>query len=53
MTQNGDSLYVYNGVESDAEVSRTITRHGSTILLMKPKEYTLEEIFMKYYREAN
>jgi len=53
VTQNADSLYVYNGVESDAEVSRTITRHGSTILMMKPKEYTLEEIFMKYYREAN
>jgi ABC-2 type transport system ATP-binding protein len=53
VTQNGDSLYVYNGVESDAEVSRTITRHGSTILMMKPKEYTLEEIFMKYYREAD
>jgi ABC-2 type transport system ATP-binding protein len=53
VTRNGDSLYVYNGVESDAEVSRTITRHGSTILMMKPKEYTLEEIFMKYYREAN
>ncbi len=53
VTQNGDSLYVYNGAENDAEVSRTITRHGSTILLMKPKEYTLEEIFMKYYREAN
>ncbi len=53
VTQNTDSLYVYNGVESDAEVSRTITRHGSTILMMKPKEYTLEEIFMKYYREAD
>jgi ABC-2 type transport system ATP-binding protein len=53
VTKNGDSLYVYNGAENDAEVSRTITRHGSTILLMKPKEYTLEEIFMKYYREAN
>jgi len=53
VTKNGESLYVYNGAESDAEVSRTITRHGSTILLMKPKEYTLEEIFMKYYREAN
>lgn len=53
VTQNADSLYVYNGVESDADVSRTITGHGSTILLMKPKEYTLEEIFMKYYREAD
>ena len=53
VTQENDHVYVYNGVESDAEVSRTITRHGSTILMMKPKEYTLEEIFMKYYREAN
>jgi ABC-2 type transport system ATP-binding protein len=53
VTQENDHLYVYNGVESDAAVSRTITRHGSTILMMKPKEYTLEEIFMKYYREAD
>jgi ABC-2 type transport system ATP-binding protein len=53
VTQENDHLYVYNGVESNAEVSRTITRHGSTILMMKPKEYTLEEIFMKYYREAD
>jgi len=53
VTQENDHLYVYNSVESDADVSRMITRHGSTILMMKPKEYTLEEIFMKYYREAN
>ncbi|MBN2336375.1 ABC transporter ATP-binding protein [Candidatus Bathyarchaeota archaeon] len=53
VTHENDHLYVYNGVESDAEVSKTITRHGSTILMMKPKEYTLEEIFMKYYREVS
>jgi ABC-2 type transport system ATP-binding protein len=42
-------LFVFGNVESDIEVSKTIVRNGSTILLMKPKEYTLEEIFMKYY----
>lgn len=42
-------LFVFGNVESDIEVSKTIVRHGSTILLMKPKEYSLEEIFMKYY----
>ena len=28
-----------------------MTRHGSYILMMKPREYTLEEIFMKYYNQ--
>jgi ABC-2 type transport system ATP-binding protein len=31
------------------EVSQTITKNGATILLMKPREYNLEEIFLKYY----
>lgn len=30
-------------------ISETITNHGSTILLMKPKERSLEEIFLNYY----
>jgi hypothetical protein len=38
--------------DNRAEVSRAITKHGSTILLMKPREYTLEEIFLRYYKEA-
>ena len=49
VTQEAERMYVYGTIESDIEVSRTIVSHGSTILLMKPKEYSLEEIFMKYY----
>ena len=49
--ENG-RLYVYANVDSDYEVSKTITGHGAVILLMRPREYTLEEIFMKYYEEG-
>ena len=48
--QENGRLYVYGPDETDIEVSRTIVNHGSTILMMKPREYTLEEIFMKYYQ---
>ena len=50
--QENDRLYVYGSVDSDFEVSKTITGHGAVILLMRPREYTLEEIFMKYYEEG-
>jgi len=51
--QEGDRLYVYMENDRSREVSETITKHGSIILLMKPKEHSLEEIFLKYYeREA-
>ncbi len=46
--ENG-RMFVYCSVDSDIKVSKTIVEHSSTILLMKPREYTLEEIFMKYY----
>jgi ABC-2 type transport system ATP-binding protein len=49
VTLEDDRMFVYGNIESDIEVSKTIVKHGSTILLMKPKEYSLEEIFMKYY----
>ena len=52
VTQEDDRLYVYAGIESDYNVSKTIVDHGAVILLMRPKEYSLEEIFMKYYEEA-
>lgn len=52
VTQENDGLYVYGSVDSDYEVSKTITGHGAVILLMRPREYTLEEIFMKYYEEG-
>ena len=52
VTQENNRLYVYAGVDSDYEVSKTITGHGAVILLMRPREYTLEEIFMEYYEEG-
>jgi len=52
VTEENDRLYVYGSVDSDYEVSKTITGHGAVILLMRPREYTLEEIFMKYYEEG-
>jgi len=51
VTQENDRLYVHADGDSDMEISKTIVSHGSVILLMKPREYTLEEIFMKYYKE--
>jgi ABC-2 type transport system ATP-binding protein len=52
VTRESDRLFVYGGIESDYEVSKTITDKGAVILLMRPKEYSLEEIFMKYYEEG-
>ncbi len=52
VTRESDRLLVYGGTESDYEVSKTITDKGAVILLMRPKEYSLEEIFMKYYEEG-
>lgn len=49
--QDNGHLYVYGDDDVDIHVSQTIIEHGSTILLMKPREYTLEEIFMKYYEK--
>ncbi len=52
VTQENDRLYVQTERDSTMEVSQTIVKHGAVILLMKPREYTMEEIFMKYYQEA-
>jgi ABC-2 type transport system ATP-binding protein len=46
-------LYVHMENDCSKEVSETIMKHGATILLMKPKEYNLEEIFLEYYKEAS
>ncbi len=35
------------------DVSETIAKYKATILLMKPKEHSLEEIFLKYYEGDN
>ena len=52
VTQENDRLYVRMERDSTMELSQTIYKHGALILLMKPREHTLEEIFMKYYQGA-
>jgi ABC-2 type transport system ATP-binding protein len=47
--QEDRRLYVYMESDKSREVSEVIMKHGSIILLMKPKEHSLEEIFLKYY----
>jgi ABC-2 type transport system ATP-binding protein len=47
-----DKLNVYMKNDVTIQVSQTITRNGAEILMMKPREYSMEEIFMKYYKEA-
>ncbi len=49
---NDTNLTVYSSETSDYAVSKTIVNHGSVILLMKPKEYTLEDVFIKYSQEG-
>lgn len=52
VTQENDRLYVHTERDCTMKVSQTIVKHGAVILLMKPREYTMEDIFMKYYQEA-
>ncbi len=49
---NANELTVVSEPAAVAEVSQAITSHGGTILMMKPYEPTLEEIFMKYYQNG-
>jgi len=48
--QEDHKLYVHMEKDKAREVSETITRSGSIILLMRPKEYGLEDIFLRFYR---
>ena len=48
---SGNGLIVYSNESSDYEVSKTIVGQGAVILLMRPKEYTLEDVFIKYSQE--
>jgi ABC-2 type transport system ATP-binding protein len=45
-------LYIQMERDKSMEISQTVIKHGALILLMKPKQYSLEEIFLKYYEEA-
>jgi ABC-2 type transport system ATP-binding protein len=51
VTSENDRLYVYANEDCDFEVSKTIMNQGVVILMMKPKEYTLEDVFIKYSKE--
>jgi hypothetical protein len=53
VSQENQRLYVNMDENRAREVSETIVKHKSTILLMKPKEHSLEEIFLKYYEEGD
>jgi ABC-2 type transport system ATP-binding protein len=50
VVRENNRLFVYSNEASDFEVSRTIVEYGAVILMMKPKEYSLEDVFMKYSR---
>jgi hypothetical protein len=45
-------LYVHMREDKSGDVSQMIIKHGATILLMRPKERSLEEIFIEYYKEG-
>jgi ABC-2 type transport system ATP-binding protein len=47
--KENQKLFVQTEKDNSQAISEAITKYGSTILLMKPKEYSLEEIFLNYY----
>ncbi len=53
VSQDGHKLHVNMEQDKSREVSETITKNGAVILMMKPKEYSLEEIFLKYYEKED
>jgi hypothetical protein len=49
--QENNKLFVHTETDISRELSELITKSGSTIMMMRPKEHSLEEIFLKYYTE--
>ncbi|MCW4034980.1 MAG: ABC transporter ATP-binding protein [Candidatus Bathyarchaeota archaeon] len=49
--ESKNKLFVQTNIDKSQEISEAITKSGSTILLMKPKEHSLEEIFLNYYED--
>ena len=49
--QSGDTLSIRSDKDMRAEVSRAIVESGSLPLQMRTQDYTLEEIYMKYFHE--
>jgi ABC-2 type transport system ATP-binding protein len=50
--QNERKIYVHMREDKTGDVSQTIIKHGAMILLMKPVERSLEDIFIEYYKEG-
>jgi len=48
--QENHKLYVHMEQDRSRDVSQTITKQGAIILLMKPRGFSLEEVFLKYYK---
>ncbi|HAZ31763.1 MAG TPA: hypothetical protein DCY61_03545, partial [Dehalococcoidia bacterium] len=48
---SGDMLSIRSDKDVRAEVSRAIFESGSLSLHMRAQDYTLEEIYLKYFRE--
>ncbi|MCL0064810.1 ABC transporter ATP-binding protein [Dehalococcoidia bacterium] len=48
---SGDMLSIRSDKDVRAEVSRAIFENGSLPLHMRAQDYTLEEIYLKYFRE--
>jgi ABC-2 type transport system ATP-binding protein len=51
--REGDKLHVHMERNNSKAVSETVMKHDSTILMMKQREYDLEEIFLEYYKKED
>ncbi|MBO3802758.1 MAG: ABC transporter ATP-binding protein [Candidatus Brockarchaeota archaeon] len=51
--QEGSKIFVHMESDRTREVSEAVIKHGATILLMRPKEHSLDEIFMEYMKEGD
>jgi len=47
----GDTLIIKSGEDITDKISRTVVDAGSLPLMIRAQDYTLEEIYMKYFRE--
>ena len=53
VNQENNKIFVHMETDKSKEISETVMKHGATILLMKPKEHSLDEIFLEYLKESD
>jgi len=53
VNQENNKIFVHMETDKSKEISETVMKHGATILLMKPKEHSLDEIFLEYLKEGD